>query len=50
MRDVLGCYDIFDKKAVMLRAWTAAKNVLPSRRKDGKGEDYVEKKEFRFLL
>lgn len=50
MRDVLACDEIFGKKAVMLRAWNAAKAVCPSRRKDGKGDDYVERREFRILL
>ena len=50
MRDILQCDEIFQKKAVMMRAWQAAKKVLPSKRKDNKGDEYVEKKEFRFLL
>ena len=50
MRDVIDCEAVFKEKAVMLRAWNAAKAVVPSRRKDGKGDDYVEKREFRILL
>lgn len=50
MRDLLNLDEIFYKKAVMLRAWTAAKDAVPSRRKDNLGGDFVEKNEFRILL
>ncbi len=54
LRDVLNLPDVFDAKPVIIRAFTAAKNVGA---KFGKGQeqgsdgaDYVEKKEFRMLL
>ena len=46
----MDCNVIFDRKPVMLRAWQAAKAQIQSKRKDGVGDDYVEKHEFRILL
>jgi len=48
MRDVLLLPQLFDAKPVMLRAFNAAKNKVKSNSRHGK--DYVEKKEFRYLL
>jgi Ca2+-binding EF-hand superfamily protein len=47
MRDVLGLQDLFDAKPVLMRAYQAAKGINP---KPGRGEDYVERAEFRMLL
>ena len=47
-RDVLGLYDIFECKKVIMRAFQAAKSVSSS--KNDRGPDYVEKVEFRLLL
>ena len=47
-RDVLGLYDIFECKKVIMRAFQAAKSVSSS--KNDRGPDYVEKVDFRLLL
>jgi Ca2+-binding EF-hand superfamily protein len=50
-RDVLGLYDVFDAKKVIMRAFQAAKGANDSKNKKGsKGGDYVEKCEFRLLF
>jgi len=36
VRDVLQCHEIFEAKSVINRAFHAAKNAVPTRRKDGK--------------
>ena len=48
MRDVLNLPQLFDLKPVLMRAFQAAKNKLPS--KNSYGDDYVSKAEFRYLL
>jgi Ca2+-binding EF-hand superfamily protein len=50
-RDVLGLYEVFDAKPVIMRAFQAAKGVNDKRNKKGAhGPDYVERCEFRLLL
>jgi len=52
-RDVLGLYDVFKAKKVIMRAFQAAKsanNEASTTKKDKYGPDYVEKCEFRLLL
>ncbi len=49
--DVLGLYDIFDAKPVVMRAFQAARGANDKRNKTGShGPDYIEKCEFRLLL
>jgi len=36
VRDVLQCHEIFEAKPVINRAFHAAKNAVPTQRKDGK--------------
>jgi Ca2+-binding EF-hand superfamily protein len=47
-RDVLGIYEIFSAKKVIMRAFQAAKSVskIPSQH----GPDFIERSEFRLLL
>mmetsp|Transcript_110337 Transcript_110337/g.308421 ORF Transcript_110337/g.308421 Transcript_110337/m.308421 type:complete len:182 (+) Transcript_110337:83-628(+) len=49
-RDVLGLYEIFECKKVIMRAFQAAKSVSAGKVSDDRGPDYVEKVEFRLLL
>ena len=50
-RDVLGLYDIFDAKPVIMRAFQAAKGANDSKNKKGShGPDFIEKCEFRLLF
>jgi Ca2+-binding EF-hand superfamily protein len=50
-KDVLGLYDVFDAKPVIMRAFQAAKGASDAKEKKGsKGPDYVERNEFRLLL
>ena len=50
-RDVLGLYEIFDAKPVIMRAFQAAKAADNGKVKPGsKGPDYVERAEFRLLF
>jgi Ca2+-binding EF-hand superfamily protein len=48
MRDIIRLPQLFKTKPVMLRAFNAAKNKVKSKSRHGK--DYVEKKEFRYLM
>ena len=48
MRDVLNLPQLFNLKPVLMRAFQAAKNKLPSKNKYG--DDYVSRAEFRYLL
>lgn len=48
MQDVLKLPTLFDCKPVMMRAFNAAKDKVKSKSKHGK--DYLERKEFRYLL
>ena len=50
LRDAIDCDQLFSKKEVTLRAWHAARDATVSKRKDGLGDDYVERREFRLLL
>jgi Ca2+-binding EF-hand superfamily protein len=50
MRDVLALYDLFDAKPVVLRAFNAAKSLGTKKGVVSKGDDYVDKLEFRMLL
>lgn len=50
-RDVLGLYDIFDAKKVIMRSFQAAKSVSNNQGKPSiHGPDYIERSEFRLLL
>ena len=49
-RDVLGLYEIFECKKVIMRAFQAAKGANDAKSKSESGKDYVEKCEFRLLL
>jgi Ca2+-binding EF-hand superfamily protein len=50
-RDVLGLHDMFDAKPVIMRAFQAAKGANNAKgQKGGKGQDYIEKCEFRLLF
>lgn len=50
-RDVLGLYEIFDAKKVIMRAFQAAKGANDSKNKKGShGPDYIERCEFRLLF
>ena len=49
MRDVLAIDDLFDSKPAIMRAFQLAKNCTKSKRSDGHGDDYIEKKEFRYF-
>lgn len=50
-RDVLGLYDIFECKKVIMRAFQAAKKANDGKAKThDRGPDYVEAVEFRLLL
>lgn len=42
-----GLQDLFDAKAVLIRAYNAARTLDPT---PGQGQDYISKKEFRMLL
>ena len=46
--NMIGLFELYDCKKVVMRAFQAAKNVHPS--KQGGNEDYVERNEFRLLL
>ena len=48
MRDVICLPEIFDLKPVLMRAFQAAKHKVKT--KSEHGEDYVEKREYRWLL
>ena len=48
IRDVLNCQEVFQVKAVIMRAYQAAKNMGRTRSKHS--EDYVERNEFRVFL
>ena len=48
MTDVLNLPQLFNLKPVLMRAFQAAKNKLPS--KNPHGDDYVSRAEFRYLL
>ncbi len=48
-RDVLGIYEIFECKKVIMRAFQAAKRVHNGTSND-RGSDYIERVEFRLLL
>lgn len=48
MRDVLNLPVLFNSKPVLIRAFNAAKDKLPS--KHVFGDDYVSRAEFRYLL
>jgi len=48
MRDVIKIPKLFNTKAVLLRAFNAAKNKIQSN--SNKGADYVERSEYRYLL
>ena len=48
MRDVICLPEVFDLKPVLMRAFQAAKNKVKT--KGEHGEDYVEKREYRWLL
>eukprot|EP00116_Pleurobrachia_bachei_P000931 sb/3461193/ len=50
IRDVLAIDELFDCKPAIMRAFQAAKDCTKSRRSDGHGDDYIEKREFRFFL
>jgi Ca2+-binding EF-hand superfamily protein len=51
MRDVVGLYEIFECKPVIMRAFQAARHANDSKNKKGShGPDYIEKCEFRLLL
>ncbi len=49
IRDVLKCDEMFDCKPAIMRAFQHAKNLVKSRRGE-LGDDYVELREFRYLL
>lgn len=52
-RDVLGLYEVFEAKKVIMRAFQAAKSVHQDKggsSSSSVGEDYVERIEFRLLL
>jgi Ca2+-binding EF-hand superfamily protein len=49
-RDVLGLYDVFEAKPVIMRAFQAAKGANDKKGKASRGPDYVEKCEFRLLF
>lgn len=49
IRDVLKCDDLFNCKPAIMRAFQHAKNAVKSRR-GSQGDDYVELREFRYLL
>jgi len=50
-KDVLGLYEIFDAKPVIMRAFQAAKSANDKKNKAGShGPDYIEKCEFRLFL
>ena len=48
LRDVIQLPALFKTKPVLLRAFTAAKTKVKS--KSIHGDDYIEKKEYRFLM
>ena len=48
LRGVIQLPILFETKPVILRAFTSAKNKFKS--SNSKGEDYVEKSEYRYLL
>jgi hypothetical protein len=48
IKDILSCDELFDVKPVIMRAFQAAKNSVKS--KSEKGDDYIEKAEFRLFL
>lgn len=50
LRDVLGLDGIFDCKPVIIRAFNAAKSLNTKAGLPSKGDDYIEKSEFRMLL
>eukprot|EP00116_Pleurobrachia_bachei_P012924 sb/3473186/ len=50
MRDFLSIDELFDAKPAIMRAFQIAKNCTKSKRSDGVGEDYIEKREFRYFL
>ena len=50
LRDVLALDDIFDCKPVIMRAFQAAKGLNTKAGKPSRGDDYIEKNEFRMLL
>ena len=49
-RDILGLYDVFDAKPVIMRAFQAAKGANDKKGRSSRGPDYVEKCEFRLLF
>ena len=50
-RDVLGLYEIFDAKKVVMRAFQAAKGANDKKNKKGShGPDFIERCEFRLLF
>ena len=50
MRDVLRCDALFKSKRPVHRAFHLARKVGPSSAVGGKGDDYLERKEFRLFL
>merc|ERR1719355_563691 len=50
IRDVLQLDDVFDAKPVIMRAFQAAKNSVPTDDVDSPAADYVQRMEFRILL
>jgi Ca2+-binding EF-hand superfamily protein len=49
-RDVLGLYEIFECKKVIMRAFQAAKGVNNAKSKSELGKDFIERCEFRLIL
>lgn len=49
-RDVLGLYELFECKKVIMRAYQAAKQIHNGKSSTSIGADYVERVEFRMLL
>jgi len=50
VRDVLGLDDVFDMKPAIMRAFQIAKDSQKSKRADCSGDDFIERKEFKFFL
>ena len=50
IKKVLSCENLFEAKPAVMRAFQHAKDYCPSKGRKSKGDDYVERKEFRVFL